>query len=198
MSEEGFGRGTRLEDKIRNVGCFCQDMQKAALGSGFHTARSSHLQMRSRQNNTVLTWGDIGLLTGPHQTSFSEPSSFTIRLSRGERPVLAPEYAVKAPVEVMAEPVSYTKASSYNAATDGLAIYESLATEISSCRGNTCNGDPVVVNMGYFMELFLDLRVLALWPKEVKESAGAFSNWRWHERKMYRLTPHHLDEDWFC
>lgn len=48
----------------------------------------------------------MGLLTGPHQISFSEPSSLTIRLSRGERPVLAPEYAVKAPVEVMAEPVS--------------------------------------------------------------------------------------------
>ena len=48
----------------------------------------------------------MGLLTGPHQTFFSEPSSLTIRLSRGERPVLAPEYAVKAPVEVMAEPVS--------------------------------------------------------------------------------------------
>ena len=68
----------------------------------------------------------MGLLTGPHQTSLSDDSSFTIRLSRGERPVLAPEYAVSAPVEVMAEPVSYTRASSYKAATDGLAIYRSL------------------------------------------------------------------------
>lgn len=64
----------------------------------------------------------MGLLTGPHQTSFSEPPSFTIRLSSGERPVFAPEYAVNAPVEVMADPVSYTKASSYSAATEGLAI----------------------------------------------------------------------------
>ena len=53
-----------------------------------------------------LTSGDIGLLTGPHQTLLSEPSSFTIRLSDGERPVFAPEYAERAPEEVMAEPVS--------------------------------------------------------------------------------------------
>jgi hypothetical protein len=48
----------------------------------------------------------MGLLTGPHHTSFSDPSSFTMRLSKGERPVFAPEYAVIAPVEVIAEPVS--------------------------------------------------------------------------------------------
>lgn len=53
-----------------------------------------------------LTSGVIGLLTGPHHTSFSDPSSLTIRLSSGERPVFAPEYAVIAPVEVMADPVS--------------------------------------------------------------------------------------------
>lgn len=126
--------------------------------------------------NTVLTRGDIGLLTGPHQTSFSEPSSLTIRLSRGERPVLAPEYAVKAPVEVMAEPVSYTKASSYNAATEGLTIYMLSATEIQSGSGKTRNGNAVIVNMRYFMELFLNLSVLALWPKEISKSAGALSD----------------------
>jgi hypothetical protein len=53
-----------------------------------------------------LTSGVIGLLTGPHQISFSELGSLTILLSSGERPVLAPEYAVRAPVDVMAEPVS--------------------------------------------------------------------------------------------
>ena len=53
-----------------------------------------------------LTSGVMGLLTGPHQTSFSEPSSFTIRLSEGERPVFAPEYAESAPEDVMADPVS--------------------------------------------------------------------------------------------
>ena len=53
-----------------------------------------------------LTSGLMALLTGPHQTSFSEPSSLTIRLSEGERPVFAPEYADRAPLEVMAEPVS--------------------------------------------------------------------------------------------
>jgi hypothetical protein len=61
------------------------------------------------------------LLTGPHQTSFSEDGSLTMRLSDGERPVLAPEKAVSAPEAVMAEPDSYTSASSYRAATDGLA-----------------------------------------------------------------------------
>jgi hypothetical protein len=53
-----------------------------------------------------LTSGLMGLFTGPHHTSFSDPSSFTMRLSSGDRPVFAPEYAVKAPVEVIADPVS--------------------------------------------------------------------------------------------
>lgn len=38
-----------------------------------------------------LTSGVMGLLTGPHQISFSELGSWTIRLSEGERPVFAPE-----------------------------------------------------------------------------------------------------------
>lgn len=54
----------------------------------------------------------MGLFTGPHQTSFFEESSSTIRLSEGERPVLAPEYAERAPLDVMADPLSYTRASS--------------------------------------------------------------------------------------
>lgn len=53
-----------------------------------------------------LTSGFIGLLTGPHQTSSFDESSSTMRLSEGERPVLAPEYAESAPDAVMAEPVS--------------------------------------------------------------------------------------------
>lgn len=59
-----------------------------------------------------LTSEDMGLLTGPHQTSFRDESSSTMRLSEGERPVLAPEYAERAPLDVMAEPDSYTRASS--------------------------------------------------------------------------------------
>jgi len=44
---------------------------------------------------------------GTHtQMSFSELGSLTILLSKGERPVFAPEYAVRAPLDVMAEPVS--------------------------------------------------------------------------------------------
>lgn len=54
----------------------------------------------------ILTSVVIGLLTGPHHMSFSELSSFTMRLSDGDRPVFAPEYADSAPEDVMAEPVS--------------------------------------------------------------------------------------------
>ena len=64
---------------------------------------------RPARNGTrkhYLTSVDIGLFTGPHQTSFLDDSSSTIRLSDGERPVLAPEYAESAPVDVMAEPDS--------------------------------------------------------------------------------------------
>lgn len=53
-----------------------------------------------------LTSGFIGLLTGPHQISFLDESSSTMRLSEGERPVFSPEYAERAPDDVMAEPVS--------------------------------------------------------------------------------------------
>ena len=41
-----------------------------------------------------------------YQMSFSEPGSLTIRLSRGDRPVFLPEYALRAPLDVMAVPVS--------------------------------------------------------------------------------------------
>jgi hypothetical protein len=37
------------------------------------------------------TSGVMGLLTGPHQMLSFEEASSTIRLSRGDRPVLAPE-----------------------------------------------------------------------------------------------------------
>ena len=40
-----------------------------------------------------------------------------------------------------------------------------------SRRRKAHNGDAVIVNMGYFMEFFLDLSVLALWPDEAIGSA---------------------------
>ena len=52
------------------------------------------------------TSGVMGLLTGPHQIFPFVHSSFTIRLSRGDLPVLAPEYAARAPDETIAVPVS--------------------------------------------------------------------------------------------
>ena len=97
---------------------------------------------------------------------------------------MAPEYAVKAPVEVMAEPVSYTKASSYNAATEGFAIYEALATVICRCGGALYNGDTVVVNMGIFMKLFLNFSVLALWPDEANRLEAALSDYRRRKRRV--------------
>lgn len=54
--------------------------------------------------------------------SLSELGSLTILLSEGDRPVFFPEYAVNAPEEEIAVPISYTRASSYNAATEGLGI----------------------------------------------------------------------------
>lgn len=111
----------------------------------------------------------MGLLTGPHHTSFSEPGSFTMRLSRGERPVLAPEYAVSAPVEVMADPVSYTRASSYRAATEGLPICIGVSglAEGGTLGGPdaTHNGHAVVVDVCSLMELFFKICVLSLRPK---------------------------------
>ena len=53
-----------------------------------------------------LTSGLISLLTGPHHISLSELGSLTIRLSEGDLPVFAPEYADKAPLDVMADPLS--------------------------------------------------------------------------------------------
>lgn len=70
------------------------------------TEPHSPQQLRHMEDGALRTCGVIALFTGPHQISFSEPGSLTILLSSGERPVLAPEYAVKAPVDVMAVPVS--------------------------------------------------------------------------------------------
>lgn len=108
----------------------------------------------------------MGLLTGPHQTSFSELSSFTIRLSSGERPVFAPEYAVSAPVEVMADPVSYTRASSYRAATEGLAIYRSIRDRSRNILivGVTHDRYAIVINVCDLVQFFFDFCVLSQRP----------------------------------
>ncbi len=129
----------------------------------------------------------MGLLTGPHHTSFSDPSSFTIRLSSGERPVLAPEYAVSAPVEVIAEPVSYTRASSYRAATEGLAIYvASLSQERLWEMSGSYNRNTVVIKMSLLMKLLFYLRMFALGPLE-NVSRQSLSNICY--KKMSYSTP---------
>jgi hypothetical protein len=69
-------------------------------------ARTRQAAIKAHDEKRKLTSGVIGLFTGPHQISFSELSSFTMRLSDGDRPVFAPEYADSAPEEVIADPVS--------------------------------------------------------------------------------------------
>jgi hypothetical protein len=100
----------------------CKDVPSIGYAPSAHDvchqssqAKRRELEKFERTNGGVrrmLTSDFIGLLTGPHQTSSFEESSSTMRLSEGERPVLAPEYAESAPDAVMAEPVSYTRASS--------------------------------------------------------------------------------------
>lgn len=58
----------------------------------------------------------ILILTGPHQISSLLPSSKTIRLSFGERPVFFPEKLISAPLDEMTAP-SFRIASSYRDAT---------------------------------------------------------------------------------
>lgn len=114
-----------------------------------------------------LTSGDMGLFTGPHHTFSFEPASSTIRLSEGERPVFAPEYADRAPLDVIAEPVSYTRASSYSAGTDGLAIWKGLSTR---CPAQSMGGvmahdsNAVIVDVSLVMEFVFQLGVLLLRP----------------------------------
>ena len=78
------------------------------ITSLFHAQPGSSLSLmsQSREEGVEHTWGDIGLFTGPHHISFLDASSSTILLSKGDRPVFAPEKAVNAPVDVMADPDS--------------------------------------------------------------------------------------------
>lgn len=58
-----------------------------------------------------LSTHSILMLTGPHQMSSLLPSSYTIRLSLGERPVFLPEKLINAPLDEMTAP-SFMMASS--------------------------------------------------------------------------------------
>lgn len=84
-----------------STGGYARDSGAAGGAPAGQRERGRH-QTDSRRH----TSGDMGLLTGPHQISCSEVGSLTMRLSFGERPVLCPEYAVNAPLDVMAVPVS--------------------------------------------------------------------------------------------
>ena len=59
------------------------------------------------------------MLTGPHQISSLLPSSYTIRLSFGDRPVFFPEKLISAPFAEMTAP-SFRMASSYSEAMGAL------------------------------------------------------------------------------
>jgi hypothetical protein len=84
--------------------CFLQPTTRDVNYEDWCGARE--ILTRRKRDGRKLTSSVMGLFTGPHHTSFSDVASFTTRLSEGERPVLAPEYALRAPDDVMADPVS--------------------------------------------------------------------------------------------
>lgn len=103
------------------IGCFLMSVAFCSSDAGEPLRRQPYLSQfhlrvaargRCAREHVIviqtkkLTSGVMALLTGPHQTSFSEDSSLTTRLSEGDRPVFAPEYAVRAPLDVTAEPLS--------------------------------------------------------------------------------------------
>ena len=81
--EWGYMRG--FLPRLRNLRC------SRIIILPKHCHGEISLGPRECKKGVVRTWGDMGLLTGPHHTSFSELSSLTILLSNGERPVFAPE-----------------------------------------------------------------------------------------------------------
>lgn len=125
----------------------------------------------------MLTWGEGEKATeiGCHWFVDRTPPNFLlwVRFShyafvKWDRPVFAPEKAVNAPVDVMAEPVSYTNASSYSDATEGLAIWwgKKMSTGRPLCRricGVIHNCDTIIVNVRNFVEFFLNLCVFPRW-----------------------------------
>jgi hypothetical protein len=75
------------------------------VGNGQHDCPKLGRRLWKGGHRSMPKWN---LVTGvfAYQISFLEVSSSTIRLSIGDRPVFFPEYAVSAPVLVIAVPVS--------------------------------------------------------------------------------------------
>ena len=57
-------------------------------------SRAAHSRLSMKDFSSIL------MLTGPHHTLSTLVDSSTMRLSLGERPVLAPDRTASAPVEV--------------------------------------------------------------------------------------------------
>lgn len=89
------------------------------------------------------------MLTGPHQISSLLPSSNTIRLSFGERPVFLPEKLINAPLDEMTAP-SLRMASSYKEATGAFLCFVSPArySLTMPVRCTHSDVDPVQVETG--------------------------------------------------
>lgn len=93
--------GTRPPRCVRGTAPPCSRRRQLATSTeevgrfrGSRLGSCEEMGIEGRHENceeNQLTSGDMGLLTGPHQTSFSDEGSLTMRLSRGERPVLVPE-----------------------------------------------------------------------------------------------------------
>ena len=77
------------------------------------------------------------MLTGPHQISSLLPSSYTIRLSLGDRPVFLPEKLISAPVDEMTAP-SFRMASSYS---EAMGAFRWLSARGSPRRNLSDNAD---------------------------------------------------------
>lgn len=101
---------------------------------GIEHGRASKRKMKELG---VLTSVDIGLFTGPHQTSFSELSSFTIRLSEGDRPLVVMGTTVSMCLDIV-----------------GACIQQNLRLRARVCRQCTrrCDGRTSLVDEGIFVE----------------------------------------------
>ena len=91
------------------------------LESVLATSRKANDERHVRTAKLCSQTHSIGMLTLPHQMSSLLPSSKTIRLSLGLRPVFFPEKLMRAPVEERTAP-SFMMASSYKAATGALRL----------------------------------------------------------------------------
>jgi hypothetical protein len=146
--------------------------------------------------------------------SFSDVSSLTMRLSSGDRPVFLPEYAVRAPLSVIAVPVSYTwsrcQLDAPGRVSGASGTYQCVLVEsgdggvgnlVTGCQlrdfhlsnrvAVTHDGNAVIVDVGLLVKFLLKLGVLH------GGSWKGVSSWSLKSREKL-LTAHHRDGGRFC